>query len=215
MKADILSVNTGRTVPFRGADEPSAIAKRPVPGPLALGQLGLAGDEQADLTVHGGIDKALHHYPRDHYPHWRAFLGPHPLLEGEGALGENLSTLGLTENQACIGDRFRLGTALVELSQGRQPCWKLGHRFGDPRVTAEVVRTGYSGWYYRVIEPGTLAAGDTIELTQRVLPEWTVARTFALLVGGGHRRDPAAVRALSQLEVLAGAWRSRALKLLG
>lgn len=213
MQHAVLSVNLGNVRPFRGEDEPSAIAKHPATSPVAVGPLGLEGDAQADLTVHGGIDKAVHHYPRDHYSYWHDYLGGHPLLEGEGALGENIATLGLLEDQLCIGDHFRLGTALVEVSQGRQPCWKLGHRFGNPRVTAEVVRTGRSGWYYRVIEPGMVAAGDQLELIDRTLPEWTIARTFALLVGGGHKRDPAALPELAGMAALAMSWRVRAEKL--
>lgn len=215
MDARIVSVSLGRIAPFRGADEPSAIDKHPVTGPVAVTYLGLAGDEQADPVHHGGPDKALHHYPREHYAHWRAFLGDHSLLLGEAAMGENLATLGLEEEAVCLGDRFRLGSALVEISQGRQPCWKLGHRFGDPRVTAEVVRTGKSGWYYRVIEAGTVAAGDQLSLLDRPLPDWSVARVFALLVGGGHRADRAAVAELERKTVLAEAWRQRARQLLG
>ncbi len=211
--AVLRSVNTGTVAPFRTADEPSAIAKQPVAGPVEVTVLGLAGDQQADRVHHGGADKAIHHYPRDHYPHWRAVLGHHPLLDGEGAFGENISTSGLVEETVCLGDRFRLGTALVEVSQGRQPCWKLDHRFGRPGVLAEVVRSRRSGWYYRVIEPGAAGAGDTIELIDRPLPEWTVARCFGLLVGGAHRDDPGALRFLAAQPLLAAPWRERAAKL--
>src|SRR3546814_3939974 len=86
----------------------------------------------------------------------------------------------MVEGNVCLGDRYRLGSALVEISQGRQPCWKLGHRFGDPRVPATVVATRRSGWYYRVLEEGRVAAGDALDLTDRPLPDWTVERVFAL-----------------------------------
>ena len=108
--------------------EASAIAKAPLAGPVKIGFLGLEGDEQADRRVHGGPDKALHHYPHDHYARWREGRDGEPLLAAPGAFGENVATLGLTEEQVCIGDRFRLGSALVEISQGRQPCWKQGER---------------------------------------------------------------------------------------
>ncbi|MBA3941884.1 MAG: MOSC domain-containing protein, partial [Sphingopyxis sp.] len=143
----------GKARAFRG-DEESAIAKDAVDGARRVGFLGIAGDEQADLTVHGGIDKAIHHYPRDHYRWWQHELGDHALLGAAGAFGENISTEGLVETEAAIGDRYRLGSALVEISQGRQPCWKLGHRFGIAGVPATVVKTRRSGWYYRVIEEG-------------------------------------------------------------
>ncbi|PKQ00173.1 MAG: MOSC domain-containing protein [Alphaproteobacteria bacterium HGW-Alphaproteobacteria-13] len=205
---------TGRARRFGARGEASAIAKTPVAGMRRVGFLGIDGDEQADLSVHGGPDKAVHHYPRDHYPFWNEELGDHALLGAPGAFGENISTRGLTEDAACLGDRYRLGTALVEISQGRQPCWKLGHRFGDARVPATVVRTGRSGWYYRVIEEGTVAAGDGLRLVERPLPAWTVARLFRLLIGGAGKREPAALRELAGLDVLAGNWRKRAEKLL-
>jgi MOSC domain-containing protein YiiM len=214
LPVEVLSVLTGKAAPFRAPDEPSAIAKLPVTGPIAISLLGLAGDEQADLTVHGGRDKAVHHYPLDHYQTWRGEIGEHPLLGSPGAFGENISTYGLIETEVCIGDRFRLGTALVELSHGRKPCWKISHRFGLPKLTAQVVKTGRAGWYYRVLEPGTVQAGDTIQLVERSQPEWTVARTFDLIVRGAGKHDPAALRALAGMEVLATAWRDSATKAL-
>lgn len=206
---------TGRARRFGARGEASAIAKAPVAGARRVGFLGIDGDEQADLSVHGGPDKAVHHYPRDHYPFWTETLDGHALLGAPGAFGENVSTSGLVEEEACLGDRYRLGGALIEISQGRQPCWKLGHRFGDARVPAIVVRTGKSGWYYRVIEEGDVAAGEALRLVDRPLPHWTVARLFRLLIGGAGRHEPAALRELAGLEVLAGNWRRRAEKLIG
>jgi MOSC domain-containing protein YiiM len=213
MRISIDAILTGKAERFRG-DETSAIAKTPVDEALPVGFLGIAGDEQADLSVHGGTDKAIHHYPRDHYGWWAETLGGQALLDAPGAFGENVSTAGLVETEACIGDRYRLGSALVEISQGRQPCWKLGHRFGIASVTATVVTSRRSGWYYRVIEEGTVAAGDVLELVVRPLPEWSVERVFALLIGGDGKREPAALRALADVDVLAESWRARAGKLL-
>lgn len=211
---EVLAVLSGRALPFRGG-EASAIAKAPREGPVAVGLLGLDGDEQADAVHHGGIDKALHHYPADHYPFWRSVLGEHPLLAQAGAFGENVSTLGLTEREVCLGDHFRLGSALIEVSQGRQPCWKQGHRLGNPAVVATIVTYRIPGWYYRVLEPGMVAAGDTLELIERALPEWDIERLFGLLIGGDGADDPAALRALAGLEVLAAPWRTRAALMLG
>ena len=213
MSIAIDAVLTGKARLF-GRGEASAIAKTPTGDPLAVGFLGLAGDEQADLSVHGGPDKAIHHYPRDHYPFWRERLAGHALLAAPGAFGENISTTGLVESIVCIGDRFRLGSALVEISQGRQPCWKLGHRFGVTSVPATVVSSGRSGWYYRVIEEGAVAAGEALDLIERPLPDWTVARVFTLLIGGAGKRKPAALRALADMDALATNWRARAEKLL-
>lgn len=212
---EILSVLVGKVQPFRGPDEPSAIAKQALEGPVAIGPLGLAGDEQADLVNHGGPDKAINHYPADHYPFWREQLEGHALLEAAGAFGENVSALGLVERDVCIGDVFRLGTALVQISQGRQPCWKLGHRFGLPALVARVVETRRSGWYYRVLESGEAAAGDRIALVDRPLPQWSVERVFGLLVAGGHKREPESLPALAGLDALAEPWRRRAAELAG
>src|SRR3546814_13835997 len=144
MRLTIDALVTGESLRFGAKGEPSAIAKDCVRGPRAVGALGIAGDEQADLTVHGGPDKAIHHYPRDHYPFWAETLGGHPLLAAPGAFGENISTRGLIESTACLGDRYRLGSALIEIRQGRQPCWKRGATSGNPRGT-EGRRSGYRG----------------------------------------------------------------------
>lgn len=210
----ILSLQCGKVAPFRGPDEPSAIGKVPVAGPVRVRRLGLEGDQQADLSVHGGPDKAIHHYPHDHYAFWRGEIGAHPLLDAFGAFGENVSTTGLTEDAVCIGDRWRMGSALVEVSQGRQPCWKLDHRFGGARVNAACIRSRRPGWYYRVIEEGVVEAGEAMELVARPFPEWSVARVFGLLIAGDHKRDRAGLEALGAVSALAGPWARRREKLL-
>lgn len=211
----VLSILCGKVAPFRGPDEPSAIAKAPVAGPVRVFRLGLDGDQQADLSVHGGPDKAIHHYPHDHYPFWRETIGDHPLLATHGAFGENVSTSGLTEDEVCIGDRWRLGTALVEVSQGRQPCWKLDHRFDGARVNAACVKSRRSGWYYRVIEEGVVGAGEMLALVDRPFPDWSVRRVFGLVIAGGHKADRAGLEALGAVSPLAGTWQRRREKLLG
>jgi MOSC domain-containing protein YiiM len=151
------------------------------------------------------VDKAVHHYAIDHYPAWIAERpGLTAAFSEPGAFGENISTLGWREETVCIGDRFRMGTALVEISQGRQPCWKLGHRFGDPAMVDRVVKTGRCGWYYRVIEPGMVASGDIIRLVERCHPDWTVARTFRILISTAptRRDDIAELAGLPQLSSL-------------
>jgi len=119
------------------------------------------------------------------------------LLDAPGAFGENIATEGLLEEAVCIGDRFKLGSALVEVSQGRQPCWKQGERLRWPALPPLMVRERRSGWYYRVIEKGVARAHDILELIDRPLPEWSVARVFGLLIGGDHRSDPAALSVLA------------------
>ena len=213
MPTEILAVLLGQVRPFRGDDEPSAISKLPVAHAVGVGAMGLAGDEQADRTVHGGVDKAVHHYPADHYDWWRGHLSDAPLLAAPGAFGENISTTGLDETNVFLGDRFRLGTALVEVSQARQPCWKLDHRFGIKGVMAQVVKTRRTGWYFRVLEAGEVCAGDSLELVERPYPDWPLASLFGLLIGGEARDRPADLRALREVPVLAETWKVRRAKL--
>ncbi|MBM7060738.1 MOSC domain-containing protein [Pseudomonas sp. UL073] len=172
---------TGRAVAYTRAETRSAIAKTPRDAALAVSSSGLAGDEQGDLRVHGGIDKAIHHYPREHYAAWAAELGAHALLGTAGAFGENFSTSGWTEHDVCLGDRIRAGSALLEVSQGRMPCWKLNDRFGVPELALRVQQSGRTGWYYRVLENGVMRAGDVLQRLERPLPEWPLARLSAVL----------------------------------
>jgi len=202
-------VLTGRAVPFRGAER-SAIQKRAADGSVRVGWLGLDGDEQADLSVHGGPDKAIHHYAFDHYARWAEKAPAHPKLSVPGAFGENISTHGLTEETVCIGDRFRLGTALVEVSQPRQPCWKQAHVMEWTTLPKMMVREAKSGWYYRVIEEGAVAAGDAMTLEARPHLDWPVARVFGLVMHKTAVRDVEALRAIAALEVLEAGWREMA-----
>ncbi len=202
---------TGTPMPFRGEDH-SAIAKRPVDGPVQIGWQGFVGDAVADRIHHGGLDKAIHLYPQDHYGWWRDAKPGHALLDAPGAFGENIASRGLTEETMFLGDRYTLGTAIVEVSHGRQPCWKLDHRFGARDVMATIVRTARCGIYFRVVQEGEAQAGTRMDLIERPLPEWSIDRVFRLLIGGGHKGDRAAVRALADQPLLADAWRERAYK---
>ena len=187
--ATIDAVLTGRAVDYTRPGSRSAIDKRAVEGPVRIGPEGLAGDEQGDRRVHGGPDKAIHHYPRDHYASWQGEVGAHALLQAAGAFGENISTAGITEADVCLGDRLRLGSALVEVSQARQPCWKLSDRFGIADMARRVQDSGRSGWYYRVLETGTVQAGDTLVLVDRPHPHWPLPRLSELLYRRTLDRD--------------------------
>ena len=213
MKTFVDQVRVGQAQLFGPKGEASAYRKRQVTGTLAVGLLGLEGDEQADKKLHGGVDKALLHYAYDHYADWLQEL---PELaqhfSAPGAFGENISSRGLTEATVCIGDRFRLGTSLVEVSQGRRPCWKLGHHFGTPDIVRDVVRTRRGGWYYRVIGTGQVKAGDAIELLDRPCPEWPVIRVLGLLIG--DTPDPGGLSELVHLRWLSNNWRQRAVRKL-
>lgn len=191
----------------------SAISKQPVAGMVEIDWLGLKGDSIADPIHHGGHDKALLLVPQENYDWWRGILNDHPLLERVGAFGENLSTWGATEANLCLGDRFSLGSSLVEISHGRQPCYKLNLRFGRPDVLSFAQANGHCGLYLRVISTGEAGAGDLMSLIERPHPEWPIARVFNLLIAKGHKADPAGVAALARHPVLAEAWRARAEKL--
>lgn len=178
--AAVLAVCTGVDVPFARGSR-SGIHKTPVQGRVRATTLGLQGDAQGDLRVHGGAAKAVHHYAQEHYAAWRAELGAHARLEAPAAFGENLHTEGVTEATVCLGDQWRVGEALLEVTQARQPCWKLNERFGVPDMALRVQRSHRTGWYYRVLEEGELWSGAALVLEARPLPEWTLERLLELL----------------------------------
>ncbi len=184
---------------------PSAIQKDPVAGAQDIGPHGFFRDAQADLAVHGGADKAIHHYAFDHYAAWQA-EGLVTQGTAAAAFGENISTVGMTEDTLCIGDILRLGSATVQISQGRQPCWKLGLHTGQDKMPYLFQKTGRTGWYYRVLDGGAVAVGDTIGLIDRPQPDWTVRRvTQARLT---KRIDPDDAAQLAAMPQLAEGWRA-------
>ncbi len=179
------SLLTGQVRAYTRPDTFSAIAKHPATHALRILANGLEGDEQGDPRVHGGPDKAIHHYPFDHYATWMREIGPHDLLTRPGAFGENFSASGWTEADVCIGDVMTVGDAVLEISQGRQPCWKLNDRFGVPDMAMRVQASGRTGWYYRVLQPGRVAAGDELRVSARPHPDWPLQRLMAVL----HTRE--------------------------
>jgi len=169
------AIHTGRAVPYTRPGSCSAIAKSLVSQAVRIHAEGIEGDEQGDRRVHGGPEKAIHHYPFDHYPFWREGH-PHPLLAGSGAFGENFSSTGWTEDTIHLADVIRVGTATLQVSQGCQPCWKLNDRFGLPDVARSMQSSGRTGWYYRVLEGGKVAPGDAMTVVERVCPDWPLRR---------------------------------------
>jgi MOSC domain-containing protein YiiM len=160
----VLSVNVGlpREVEWRSEAVETAIFKAPVSGPVAVTRLNLAGDRQADLSVHGGADKAVYAYPGEHYAYWREEL-PGVALPW-GAFGENLTIEGLAETELRVGDMLRIGTAEFVITQPRLPCFKLNARFQRPDMVKRFLRSGRTGFYLAVLKEGQLSAGDSIEL---------------------------------------------------
>ena len=139
---------------------PSAIDKQSTSKCIYLGALGFIGDEQADMKVHGGTEKAVHHYAFDHYSFWNKQFNTQKSLE-PGSFGENIAIFGVTESSVCIGDIFQLGNALVQVSQGRQPCWKLNLNSAIENLAQQFQRTANTGKYYRVLEEGSFQAGQS------------------------------------------------------
>ena len=169
----LLSVHVGRVAPlFVGAQTNaqtvmSAIRKQVVTGPVAVAPLGLAGDEQADLSVHGGLDKAVYLYPSEHHAFWAEqsrMVLRRDLDFSAGFFGENLCSAGLLESALWVGDRLRIGSVLLEVTEPRQPCFKFAARIGYAQAIRQMLQSGRSGVYLKVLERGTLAAGDAIEL---------------------------------------------------
>ena len=183
VSGSIISVQVGRAEPLGPRKVPSAFVKRPIAGRVMVKPLGLVGDQQADLRVHGGPDKAVYCYPIEHYAKWLAELPSAEALLVPGGFGENLTTLGFDEDGVCIGDILRIGSVTAQVTQPRQPCFKLGLRFANTQMLRAMTRSGCSGWYLRVLEPGLVEAGVSITTIDRLNPSWPVARLNRLIRG--------------------------------
>ncbi len=174
-------IRIGRVQPLGPKNVPSGIDKQMVSGPILVQTDGIDGDAQGDRDHHGGPDKAVHAYAAANYPLWAADLPERAALLRPGAFGENLVVEGAAESDICLGDRWRFGDALLEVSQGRQPCWRLNLRFDHPDMARLVQSSGRTGWYFRVIEPGELCAMQNATLELRPHPGWPIARVSHLL----------------------------------
>ena len=165
MKLTSLNVGFPRQVIFRGELVTTGIFKEPIHHRTKLRKLNLDGDKQADLTVHGGVDKAVYSYPEEHYRFWQKEL-PDMYLSW-GMFGENFTTEGLFEDNVNIGDQFQIGTAIVIATQPRMPCYKLGVKFGRMDIIKRFLSSGLTGIYFKVLQEGEVGAGDVIELIRR------------------------------------------------
>lgn len=200
----VASVNVGlpREVSWNGRTVVTGIFKSPVASSVLVRRLNLDGDGQADLSVHGGAEKAVYSYPSEHYAFWTDQLG-RELTPGN--FGENLTTEGLLEGAVHIGDEFRVGTARLVITQPRLPCFKLGIRFDDPGVVKAFVHAGKPGIYFAVLEEGTVGPGDPIERVVEDASRITVTEMFRLVLD--RDADPAALRRLLGVPALAESWR--------
>ena len=201
----LISVNVGqpRGVPWRGNTVATAIFKEPVEHAVKLGRLNLDGDRQADLKVHGGPEKAVYVYPSEHYEFWRRELPGTELPWG--AFGENFSTEGLLEDSTSIGDSFRVGGAIVMVTQPRMPCYKLGIKFGRNDIIKRFLASRRTGFYFSVGKEGEVCAGDPIELLTRDESRISVADIVQLYVA--DKPDTGRLQRAVRLKALPANWR--------
>ncbi len=206
-KTTLLTIQVGAPQTLDGESDggqpwSTGFIKTGVNGPVRLGRTNLVGDAQADLVNHGGPDKAVCVYPAFHYPYWRLELA---LPLEFGAFGENFTVEALTEEDVCIGDVWAVGDALVQVSQPRQPCWKLARRWAVKDLALRVQQTGRTGWYFRVLREGTVEAGDSLALIERPEPVWPVARANEVM---HHlKADFPLAAELAAVPTLSASWR--------
>jgi MOSC domain-containing protein YiiM len=203
----LLSVNVGlpREVEWHGKIVRTSIFKATVPGRIPVAKLNLEGDQQSDLTVHGGVDKAVYVYPSEHYRFWRENLSGVDLPWG--AFGENFTTEGeLDDKTVHIGDRFHIGSAEFVVTQPRMPCFKLGIRFGRADIIKRFLHSGRNGFYFAVAQEGEVAAGDSIELLKRDENGIAVADIVDLYTADATKQD--LLQRVSELAALPENWRA-------
>ena len=202
----VLSVNVGlpREVVSKGKSVTTAIFKEPIEGRVRIRTLNLDGDRQADLTVHGGVDKAVYAYPAEHYDYWRGEL-PEVHLPC-GMFGENLTVEGMFEEELKIGDRFRVGSAELVVKQPRLPCYKLAVKFGRDDIIKRFLDSGRTGFYFAVLKEGDVGAGDSIEMLSSDTNELTVAGLTRLYLD--RERDIETLQRALRVEALPDSWKA-------
>jgi MOSC domain-containing protein YiiM len=163
----IHSIHAGKVAPLGPEGVPSAFVKHSLDQAVQVAPLGIRGDEQADLSVHGGFEKAVYGYSLENYSAWRLDYPRHAAVLLPGGFGENLCIEAMRESDLCVGDIHRIGSARLQVCQPRQPCFKLALRFQDKMIPKAMIRSGRSGWYYRVLEPGEITPGDIVYLDER------------------------------------------------
>lgn len=202
----VVSVNVGlpREVTWKGMRIQTGIFKDPVDMPVTISKLNLARDRQADLTVHGGAEKAVYAYPAEHYEYWRNRLPDVPFSWGK--FGENLTTEGLMEDALCVGDRLRVGSAVLMVTQPRMPCYKLALRFDRDDMIKRFLTSQRSGFYFSVIEEGQVQAGSKVEILSRDPHRVAVGDIVRLYLG--QARDAELLQRAMKVSALPQDWKS-------
>ncbi len=202
MKAEIISIQVGKPKEIVGIDEKrfvSGILKEKTDRKVFADKINLQGDRQADLKNHGGYDKAVNVYP---FCHFQYFNNAFSLKLTNGSFGENFTTRGLTEETVFIGDIFKIGDALFEVSQPRQPCWKIS-AIWIKGLHKELVKTGFTGWYFRVVKTGFVNSGNSIELAARK-SDWSIKRSNTLLYSSSNKKE---LMSLANCQQLSESWK--------
>jgi MOSC domain-containing protein YiiM len=203
----IVSIQVGRPreIEWKGERFATSIFKQEVAGRVRVRALNLEGDAQADLSVHGGVKKAVYAYPSEHYAFWRGEL---PGVELPwGAFGENLTTAGMDEAEVCVGDTFRIGTAVLRVTQPRLPCYKLAAKFQNDAIIARFLHSGRSGFYLEVVEEGEAGAGDGVTRVEAAAPRVSIADLVALHTE--RKNDAALLRRAASAPALPDSWKSK------
>ncbi|WP_102347253.1 MOSC domain-containing protein [Bacillus sp. Marseille-P3661] len=211
MLKEIISINIGRpiVIEYNGKELKTGLYKKQISEPIYLGKINFAGDAQADLIHHGGEDKAVCVYPYEHYIYWEKVLNR---KLDNGAFGENLTVKGMVESSVCIGDIYQISGAKVQVSQPRQPCFKLANRYGDPQLIEKVQTTGYTGYYFKVLEEGWVNPNDTIELLEKHHLNITIQFANNIMHHDKENRD--AIQEILAVDSLSASWRETLTKRL-
>ncbi len=208
MGQQMISLNVGKpiTVEYKGKELETGIYKQSVQGNVFLGDELFDGDGQADLVHHGGPDKAVCVYPYEHYPYWEEQLGKS--LE-YAAFGENLTVTGMLETDVCIGDIFQVGEAVLQVSQPRYPCFKLSQKHGSSDLPAQVLKTGFSGFYFRVLQTGYISSASTIHKVESHPAQVSVVEILRILASSRADRDQDTLQRILELDALASVVREK------
>jgi MOSC domain-containing protein YiiM len=203
----VLSVNVGlpRKVLFNGQTITTAIFKDPVKGPVKLRKINLDGDKQADLTVHGGVDKAVYSYPAEHYDYWRKQYPNIDIIWG--MFGENFTTTGLIEDTTNIGDQIQIGSAKLVAAQPRMPCYKLGVRFGFMEIIRRFLSSGRPGIYFKVLKQGEVKTDDKIEIIEKDKNNVTVKDIVHLYINRDQVDNIETMRRAIKISALPEGWK--------
>lgn len=206
-RGKITQLRIGRPQVLPGHTMPSAYRRQPVDGPVAVQMLGLDGDQVGNTRVHGGPEKAIYAYPASGYAAWAAEFPDIADRFVPGAMGENLVVDGLDETSLCLGDVVRCGSATLQIAQIREPCSTFAAALGTTRVVKAMVRSGRCGWYFRVLEGGYIAPGDSHDVIERPNPAWPITRFTPIAAGKSGRHEELAE--LIALVGLSGYWRAK------